>query len=559
MTESSPRHDKADNPGMDRKELESAQKVIAGLLLARKNCSLYPEGHTISTASIEQFHTLLGKHVHSYGDLKIEVEKDRLASKGQVVHRDILEEGALPFILFRDGIRWIEFQEGIDLQETAEFLELVNKFSILSAEPEGDIVTELWEKRFVHIRYEATDTFSTADEDADMVTSPPQKRIGSTENLRETALAGQEPLPEPLIDPASLVLTPEDRMNLQEMLRMDEDGDPTAYLDALFDSLLQYREHENFEIILRVLEEEFTGSIARGDLAATSMILQRLQYVLDAGKAQTPGIDAFIEDFFISVSGANSLAPLAEVWPGIGPDQLKRAQEVFRLLHPEALPTLCGLLPLNQSTQKRQVLTGAITALASRDLTPLESVLKTKDEKLLERLVPVLAGLEGDLPQKYLLKLVRHPSPPVRQEAIKQAIRKGASLREVFPLIDDKDESVRRLILKQLSQERNPAAEKLLLEYLERRTFSTEESGHLIACFTALGQCGSAKALPFLRKTLLHRAWMPSFWRNAHRRGAAMALKGLGLKESQEILNKASRSLFPSVRGFAREAMNARA
>ncbi len=558
MSESSPRQDKADNPGMDRKELDSAQKVIAGLLLARKNCSLYPEGHTISTSSIEQFHILLGKHVHTYGDLKIEVEKDRLVSRGQVVHSDALEEGALPFVLFRDGIRWIEFQEGIDLQEAAGFLGLINKYSILSAEPEGDIVTELWEKRFAHIRYEATDTFSTAEEDTDMAASPPEKRSGSTENLRETALAGQEPLPEPPIDPASLALTPEDRMNLQEMLRIDEEGDPTAYLDALFDSLLQYREHENFVIILRVLEEEFTGSIARGDLAAASMILRRLQYVLDTGKAQAPGINAFIEDFFISVSGTRSLAPLVEIWPGIGPDQLKRAQEVFGLLHPEALSTLCGMLPLNQSTQKRQVLAGAITALASRDLTPLESVLKTKDEKLLERLVPVLAGLEGDLAQKYLLKLIRHPSLPVRQEAIKHAIRKGASLREVFPLIDDKDESVRRLILKQIGLTRNPAAEKLLLEYLERRTFSKEESGHVIACFTTLGLCGSSKAVPFLRKTLLHRAWMPSFWRNAHRLGAAMALRGLGLNESQEILKKASKSLFPSIRGFAREATRAR-
>jgi hypothetical protein len=54
------------------------------------------------------------------------------------------------------------------------------------------------------------------------------------------------------------------------------------------------------------------------------MILRRLQYVLDTGKAQAPGINAFIEDFFISVSGTRSLAPLVEIWPGIGPDQLKR-------------------------------------------------------------------------------------------------------------------------------------------------------------------------------------------------------------------------------------------
>jgi hypothetical protein len=130
-----------------------------------------------------------------YGDLKIEVEKDRLVSRGQVVHSDALEEGALPFVLFRDGIRWIEFQEGIDHQEAAGFLGLINKYSILSAEPEGDIVTELWEKRFAHIRYEATDTFSTAEEDTDMAASPPEKRSGSTENLRETALAGQDPFP----------------------------------------------------------------------------------------------------------------------------------------------------------------------------------------------------------------------------------------------------------------------------------------------------------------------------------------------------------------------------
>lgn len=546
------------NREIDRKELEAAQKVISCLLLARKNRSLYPEGHTISTTSIEQFFTMLRTYLQTYQDLRVDVEKDRLVSKGEVVHADTSEEGTLPFTLFRDGIRWLEFKEGVDLREATEFLEIINKYSILSAEPEGDIVTEFWERKFAHILYEAADSLGTIEHDTGMMVSSPEKRDVNVALMREKILAGHVPLPDPLIDPASLSLNPEEMKFMHEMIRLEEGGDPTAYLDALFDSLLQYRDQENFEIILKVLEEEFTGSIARRDLDAAYKILQRLQYVHEAVKSEIPWITALIEDFSLAVSSARALAPLAEIWPHIGPEQTAKAKEIISLLQPEAIHALCAMLPHNQSPQKRQVLVGAITTLASRDPRPLDALLKTPDEKLLERLIPVLAGMEGDRPVKSMIRLIRHPSVRIRQEAIKGVLQKGSHIREVFPLIDDPDESIRRMVLKQIGQSRNPVAEKLLLEYLERRTFTRDEGEHVMACFTALGQCGSAHALPYLRQTLLHRGWMPAFWRNAHRRGAAIALHRLGIRESQEVLKKAARSLYPSVRGFVREAVGQR-
>jgi hypothetical protein len=95
---------------MDRQGLESARRVVAALLLAKKNCSFYPEGHSACTASIEQFHSMLSRHIMAHGPLMLEVERDRLVSGGETAHDDDTGEQSLPFILFRDGIRWIEFQ-----------------------------------------------------------------------------------------------------------------------------------------------------------------------------------------------------------------------------------------------------------------------------------------------------------------------------------------------------------------------------------------------------------------------------------------------------------------
>jgi hypothetical protein len=93
-------------------------------LLTCKNVSLYPEGHSISMNSIRQFHENLEAYIRQYGDIRIEIERDRVICQGVEVHTGPSEEGTLPFTLFRDGIRWLEFTEGIDLEETGKYYPL---------------------------------------------------------------------------------------------------------------------------------------------------------------------------------------------------------------------------------------------------------------------------------------------------------------------------------------------------------------------------------------------------------------------------------------------------
>src|SRR5512136_1452219 len=98
-------------------EVNAVRKAFASLLLANKNLTLYPQGHTICTNSIHQFQTQLKACLHKYGDLRLEIERDRVISQGEVISSGLPEEGSLPFILFRDGIRWLEFTDGIEPEE----------------------------------------------------------------------------------------------------------------------------------------------------------------------------------------------------------------------------------------------------------------------------------------------------------------------------------------------------------------------------------------------------------------------------------------------------------
>ena len=541
--------------GSSEQELIAIKRIFASLLLANKNLSLYPHGHSICVNSINELHAQLIAFLHKYGTLRLEIERDRIVSCGDAISSGFPDEGTLNFTLFRDGIRWLEFMDGIEQREIHDILLIINKYTKLSAEPEGDIVTAFWEAQFPHMHYEVADFFWGGDQEIGNRISDLTAEKGAVP-LREKNLEGLEFQSYPAIDQASLALTPQEKARLKEMICLDEEADLTSYLDALLDSLLQHREKETFSIILEVLAEEFTGSLARREFIVTLKILQGLRYVLDICKEEIPWAGPSIEEFLVAASDIESLSPLKEGWKDIDSEEAETLGQIFKLLNPQAIRTLVFLLPQTQPTPLYQMLLDSISCLSSRDMRPLESLLDNSDDKIVEKLVPVIVNLEGEQSLKYLMKLTHHPSERVRRESVKGIFKRDpVHVKDIFNLIDDKEDSIRQLVLKQLGQSRDDVVEELLLSYLRKTKFSNNEENHVILCFRALGKCGSSRSVTFLRETLLRWGWMPGFWRSAHRRGAAIALKTLGIPEAEQVLKDAVRSLFPGLRGIVRKVM----
>lgn len=444
-------------------EIEAAKKIVASLLLARKNQALYPEGHTIWKNALETLHALLGSYTQSYGALRIVIEKDQLLVRNEVIYSGQMEEGALPFILFRDGIRWLAFTPGISSGEAQTLLDIINRYSMLSDVSAGDVVTALWEKKPPHIRYEVAD-FAWGEENGPGSGPGSEEGLGAMQPPRESSPTDWRPITDPPIDQAELVLSFEDIAAIQAMLE-EEQNDPSHTLDILLDCLLQYREMETYETILAVLADTFKRTLADADFKTVVRLMHGLQDVLDACRTEmNPGAVKMLEGFFRTASRPSFLEPLGKMWADLPAGRIEQVKEIFSYLQPEAISTLAGCLQIKQAPLQQRVLEELLVTLAGRDIRPLEELLKGRDTKLILTLIPICINLPGERPIKLLMELVRHPSENVRQEALKGLMSKGSvHIKEFYNLIEDKDPSTRRLILRVMGQARDHGAERFLL------------------------------------------------------------------------------------------------
>ncbi len=555
---------------------DDTKKLFAYLLLAGKNVSLYPKGHSISMNSMRQFHETLETFIRQYGDVKIEFERDRVTCQGVEVHAGPSEEGTLPFTLFRDGIRWLEFVEGIELEEIREVLSLINRYSVLTTEPEGDIVTAFWESHFDHVLYKADDFVSGQAGDADDffsehtadkidTLSKPDTMPRSTETITVTDDKPESPgglaidtAPSGaiILDRASFVLTPREQLELQEMVFREEGSSATEHLNMLLDMFLQHQEKKDFNIVLEVLLEEFEVTFARNDFDAALIILDGVRKILDSGRMREPWEKPLIESFYKDISSdSKCLKPLKNIWSSLNAQQMETIERILQHLSPESVETLMHLLLNGQPSQLEQITEDTIVSLINKDMSCLDDLIKNPDNRISEKLVHILSRLEGDKPLKYMMKLARHSSVSVRRLALR-AIGKahGDQISTIFEFIEDPDISVRRLILTQMSQSRNEITEDLLMQYLQSKKFGATQTEYIKECFLTLGKCGSLRSVPFLSKILLHRKWLAGFKKSAHREGAALALVALKIPEAQQIIETAGRSFHPGLRMIAHRA-----
>ena len=112
------------------KELQDARQVINIFIQAWKNYGLYPEDHVNTLKSLEKLAAAFGNFFETHDDLRLTVEKDRLLCGDEIIYKVSEETSSEDIItlLYRDGIKWIEFQEGLPLEEIASFYKIAFKY-----------------------------------------------------------------------------------------------------------------------------------------------------------------------------------------------------------------------------------------------------------------------------------------------------------------------------------------------------------------------------------------------------------------------------------------------
>ncbi|MBU0675219.1 MAG: hypothetical protein KJ950_11300, partial [Proteobacteria bacterium] len=144
-------------------EVKAAEDAVASILVAVKNFGLFPAGHASTLKMLNGVQLSLNNFIKHYGDLRIEIEKNRILFEDEVIHEGVSNEDNPSFIFFRDGIRWLEFQEGLTEDEVVTFFKLISHYKHQEEDPDGDLVTALWSAQLSHIAYEATDALWEAE------------------------------------------------------------------------------------------------------------------------------------------------------------------------------------------------------------------------------------------------------------------------------------------------------------------------------------------------------------------------------------------------------------
>jgi hypothetical protein len=545
----------------------AVKAIITSLQLALKMFTLYAEDHVYCQKSIVRLHGDIETFLAKFGTLVLEIRSDCLLYEGETVHEGTSKDGDLSFALFRDGMLELVFLKGIEPEETTFLVRTIDRYKSLATTAEGDIVTALWEARLPHLYYVAADNILEIEqgkqplipdsgefqipelpEEAFHAQSPEEDQPSGESSLAEVAKQIQfKP-----ITPTTLQLTAEEADNLEEMVRSEEERDATQeIMDMMGDILKDQQDEEFFAYIIEYMLEEFTASFERKDFGVAFRILQTLHEVRKLSEESKTWALSRVHGFFTHISRPEFLEGLNEILPTLSASQLQSARKVLGLLSPEA--TL-GLVPLlvEISGPPADMLYDVLVSLSSRDLRPMEQVLKNAEEPLVFRIAPLLGRVDGKKSGQMLFKLARYPSERVRLEALRAIIQRKLWIPEKMGfLLEDESNLIRRLAIKYLGARKSEAAEGLLAQYIRNGKFDGDETGELIACFKALGRCGTERSLPFLKETLLKGGWLSRFRASTLRQGAAIALAQFGTEQSLQVLDEAARSHFPAVRSAA--------
>jgi len=549
----------------DPQTLQQVKNVISSFSLALKNLSLYPEGHEISVSSVSNLENLLSVFLKKHKVLKIYVKNDRLLFEKDVAHSGEANETNPAFILFRDGIQQIEFSMGITRDELDGIIRLINNYTVSQEEPEGDLVTALWDMALSHFDYIATDMLWEAEPLYDVFL----ERQGEAEGLRldeeDTANGNNsnqasENHNNPLlnvslniIDVNDWRLTGKEKRDLQERVVAEVQKDAEEDIFDVLLYILQKQDNENdFSNILEFMKEELKKSLTKHEFNET------LTFLTNLGKARSkleevyPWSPALIDKFHHDISSFQFLNILEILWPKLSMKDIRlheALKQVLMLLKPDCILTLLPMLSKISSDPIRFVYIDVISQHASSDISHLEQLLSSPQTAVIRNIIFILNRLEGDAPVKLLLKVLRHPSEFVRKDALKALIKRDfENVKDLFILIDDPDSEIRQIFLKFLCRQRSHNSEKIILSYLRKLEYKGDDNKYILDCYEALGKCGSDFSISYLQDTLFKEKLNILPVRALHRQGACIALNGLSIEAADGVLKKASKSMMPVIR-----------
>ena len=544
-----------------------------------KTCRLYDGDN----ATVVRFRTELSvglvRLLAAHGSLTLTFTSTEILCEAGTGPAASLRDEGLALTFYRDGVRSLTLQDGIEPKEVDALLDLVLHVSSHKAEDE-DLVTLIWDAGLPHVdlKYVSVDGDLEGGGDAEDwdgepgavppwpvsegadlgAAGPVAPGPGSARQQGEPGVARSDDWltattvghPETAFEDLEKRCQQETVRFRSEYLAEYKRTLVRTSIDLMRDCLEAASEQGDTQDLQRFLLRPLHEALAAGQWGEASEALELIRVRGDASD--------LLDDFVGGLCEANSLTSrgvVAEL-DAKGAQGIEPFLAFARALGPVAVEWLMHLLAASEKRQVRLALTATIADLCRGKPERLVPWLSDSRWYVVRNVIHILGRIGGPRIVGLLRDASGHEEYRVRREVATAASTAGAE--EARPLLlgmlNTMDARFFCAALRQLSTRRDPELARLLIAQLQDPGFRERPVEERRAVYVAIATVGDDEVVPALETELNTVSW---FQRNpdAHRRAVARCLVHLDTPRAREVYTGGLRSRKPAVRKACEEAL----
>jgi len=548
--------------------IAEVRELIVTLGKALRASQLYDENNPVYKRFVEALTASFTAVLAKVGELALFVEENRLTLEGEEVYASSNRSESIAFLLYKDGVRAVQFAEGFETQ-VPRFLDVLNR-ARHARQDDDDLLTLLWEADLDHFKHRFVNMLAegvslpeagmgaTASELTEAVA---EARQDEEEGDQASGEAGQEPptgtVSRDDFNPTLYALDASEMEELRRAVRAERERDVRAdVLAALFDRFEDGSAQRRGEIF-DILDGLIPAFLARGEIAAATRVLQQMRSYEQAEGLGEGGRQR-IGQLLDRISSPETLEQLLEALEvgtiaATGDD----LGAFLGFLRGGALGVLLRGALETESKELERILGEAVEAIARKNAQAVTDLLASPDPAVLAAAARIVGQQRIESAAGGLRDLLYNGDARVRSAAVEAvgALRVSTLMGPLVETLLDPEIQVRISAARVLGGVRYQPAASRFREILDSKEIRQADRQEKIAFFEAYGRLGDARAVDILDGYLNGKGFLGRRESSEIRASAALGLGRVGTDEARAALARAERDDDAVVRSAVTRAL----
>jgi hypothetical protein len=530
----------------------AVENLIQALVKGLRAIQLYLPNNPIYRKAVENVRAAFDPVWEEYGELEIQVTESDLVWQGVSVYSQPSKSESVAWVLFKDGLRTLTLDRGVEDEEIVALLEVIKQAQNLPKDAADDLLTLLWEQDFQLIRYSAVELGAegvaplTPSESGWVAGTAPEAaniRQKIAEDTQETETpAGIVKMDD--FDGTLYFLDDSELKYLQQEIEREYTQDLRSNVLSMLFDLLELQTYATVRSELISITENFVPYLlGAGDFHSVAHLLRELRTILERARQLLPEHRKAIEELPARLSQPDVLGQLLQsVDEAVTTPSEADLSELFGELRPEALQSILEWLPRLTNDGVREPLERAAVRLAAAHPDHVIKTLETAEPPVLVGTVRLISRLKLPPLVPVLGALLERDDVQIRKEAVTAlaVIASPGAMRHLERAIDDDDRDVRVAAVRALAERGHRAAFAKVEAAVNGKSLRGAELTEKTAFYEAYGMLAGPAGVAALRPILESKGLLRRREDPETRACAAMALGKIGDEEAVSVLRAAA-------------------